>query len=163
MILLARRAVGRRPLHGVVIGIASVAILGPMRPFQSERLRWSHEYIQVSVPRFQQPGRVLVLIAHNTHLSFVLPFFQPDIRVLGLQSNLTKPWENTRFQTEMRHILEHHDGEIYVLSDKEYLREDVQTLSRYYGLAPAGTDCQRVTARQQAMPIYLCPLRRTTS
>jgi 4-amino-4-deoxy-L-arabinose transferase-like glycosyltransferase len=161
MILLARRAVGRRALHGVVLGVASVAILGCMRPFHSERLHY-HEYIQVNFPRFEQPGRVLVVIAHNAPWAFALPSLQPEIRVLGLQSNLTKPWDKTRFQTEMRDILEHHDGEIYVLSDEGYLRQDLETLRKYYGLGEAGAGCHQVDACLQSIPFYLCPLRRTT-
>jgi hypothetical protein len=63
----------------------------------------------------------------------------------------------------MREILEHHAGEIYVLSDEGYLEEDLETVRKYYGLDRAGDGCYRVAGRLQSIPFYLCPLRRTKS
>jgi len=160
MVLLVQRVFRRQGLQALAITVASVAFLTQLRPIKTERIPWARKYIEVQAPRLEHPEKALVVVAHNAPWTFVLPFFQPEIRVLGLKSNLTKPWEDTRFQQEMRNVLASHAGDIYLLTDNGYLREDLDTVGKYYGLVRTEAPFLRVATQLQSIPIYLCPVRR---
>lgn len=161
VVLLARRLVRRSKVRGLVVALSGVAMLSLGRPIQTDRLvRRPHRFIEVQAPRFEHPEQVLVVVTHNAPWSFVLPFLQPEIRVLGLLSNLTKPWEKTRLQAEMRDVLDKHSGDIYLLTDQGYIEFDLGVLREHYGLEPGDAPCHRVSTRHQSIPIVLCPVLR---
>jgi hypothetical protein len=162
MVLLVRRLACRRAVQRLLVALCGVATVGFVRPLDQERITWAAKLIDVQAPRFEQPDRVLVVMAHNAPWSFVLPAFQPEIRVLGLVSNLTKPEDGTRFQSEMREIIARHAGEIHLLSDEGYLQGDLDVLRKHYGLLPVAAPRRRVGTRLQGIPIYLCPMRKST-
>jgi hypothetical protein len=160
MILLVRRLVARPSSRVVLAAACSVVMCATMHPLSQERIPWSERLIEVQAPRFEAPDRILVVVAHNAPWAFVLPFLQPEIRVLGLISNLTKPTDSTRFQVEMREIIARHEGEIYLLTDDGYVAGDFAALSENFGLQSTRAACARVMTRLQGIPIYLCPVRK---
>jgi hypothetical protein len=163
MLVLVYRIAARPRVRRAAAVAVAVGIVASMRPFNVDRMPWFADYIHAEAPRFADPRRVLVVMAHNAPWSYVLPSLQPEIRVLGLRTNLTKPNDGTRFQAQMRDILSQHTGSIYLLSDAGYVRDDLVTVNTHYGLVPVDEPCLRIATRHQTIPIYLCPVRKAAS
>jgi hypothetical protein len=162
LVVLVHRITQRPTLRRLMIGAIAITIVASMRPIPHDRTPWFRESLHAVAPRFPDPGQMLVVIAHNAPWSYVLPALQPEIRVLNVRSNLTKPTDDTRFQHQMRDLIARHTGSIYLLTDSGYAREDAGVMQTHYALAPADETCAVIESRQQSIPIYLCRLQRMT-
>jgi hypothetical protein len=159
VLLLVRRLTSRRSVQSLLVAAFSLTTVVWMRPFISDRMPRGERWIEVRAPRFENPERVLVVVAHNAPWAFVLTDLQPEIRVLGLVSNLTKPTDRTKFQAEMRDILARHDGDIYLLTDEGYVEGDLRTVRDHFALVPTGGPWRDIEQRHQAIRLGLCPMQ----
>lgn len=96
-----------------------------------DRLSWDSTFFQVQVPRYDDPARTIVLMASTRPWAYLIPAFPEATRFLCVNSNFTNPTQKTRFQQEIRQILNDHDGPVLLLSRKEYLPREARLLASY--------------------------------
>jgi hypothetical protein len=157
LLLVQRLGVGRL-VESILVAVFGLATVLGLRPFETDRIPRGKRWIQVQAPRFTHPERVLVIVAHNAPWAFALTDLQPEIRVLGLVSNFTKPTDGTRFQGEMRDILDRHEGTIYLLTDDVYSPGDFATVRDHYALVPTDGPCLMIEQPHQSIRLGLCPV-----
>jgi hypothetical protein len=113
----------------VTIG-AFAAIVLVMQPWNLMHNEWSSSYIEVEVPHFDEPDKVLVIMPNKAPISYVIPHFQREVRFIGLMNTYSyvgsnRPHEGTK---EMLDLVKSHKGPIYFLSSNRQLNEDLQLL-----------------------------------
>jgi len=158
IVLVVERLFRGKRSRLVALAAVTAAIVACMRPADYGRIPWGPRYFTVEVPRYENPEKTLILMAHNRPRAYLVPFFQPEIRFLGLVSNLTKAYSTTRFQDEMRAIIRDHDGPILLMSDVRDIQDDAVVLHDTYKLVPKEAPCQQIVAPHERAPIFVCPL-----
>jgi hypothetical protein len=138
LVLVLRIFRGFRARVLAVVVTCGILVLS-MKPCQYTRSPWSDEFIECVVPKFENRSDVLVIIAHNRPFSFIVPYFQPQVRFVAVRNNLTKPFQDTRFQQEVRSVIGAHAGPILLLAMREDFGEDVEIV-RGFDLAVADTN-----------------------
>lgn len=135
VVVASARALGPRWARwaspALLLVLAVLVLRGP--PPAGDRFEWRAGRFHVEVPRFDAPGEVMVVLAEDRPMSYLIPFFQPEVRFVHLWSNLTRPREN--FESPRIHELalervRAHDGELYALSTQA-----PRKLARY-GIGP---------------------------
>jgi hypothetical protein len=130
-----------------------------MRPCHWPRALWKDVYFDVHPPHFDHPETTLVILARNYPWSFVIPFFQPAVRFIGVRNNLTNPDLPTRLQEELQQIIRDHQGDLYLLTERDFLRDDLWMLYRSYDLEQTGRSPVELTGAN-AREITLYALRK---
>lgn len=115
----------------LTLGLAALLIVPTVKPVYHERLPWSSTFFEVSTPRLDDPAHTIVIIARDRPWGYLIPSFQPEVRFVSVRSNLTAPDRPTRLQSDVRALLQSHRGPIYLLSRREFVREDAETLKAY--------------------------------
>lgn len=136
----------------------SVIVLVAKPPI-SEHLRWQNKYVDVSVPEFSEPENTIVLIAGRRPWSYMIPFFQKDIRFMRIGGNFTKPDRQTMYITEMKSILKQHTGELYLLSRTNFIRNEISYL-RAYGLLLIDRTPKPIKSKQERPGLFLWQVKK---
>ena len=88
-----------------------------------DRLVWGDSYFEVQVPQYPQMEKSLILMASRDPLSYLIPFFPPEIRFLRIQRHFS--FASTAVETllmkEIKDIIKSHDGPIYLLARGRFL------------------------------------------
>ena len=83
----------------------------------------------------------------------MIPSFDPGVRFVRIGGNFTRPaWPNI-FKSEMRAVMQNHDGPMYVMSRPQFIRQELGFLD-YYGLAITDGICAQILSKHE--PPGLC-------
>ena len=140
------RASATRRLSSVLAVLAvGSAIVMLMQPRHSYRTEWFADFFNVDAPQFEKPEEVLVILADDVPMSYVIPFFQPEVRFVCPWNNFTKPWSDFSKPTddkpmddgepllivqEMVNVIRSHEGPLFALAPGHLRRV------KGYGVAP---------------------------
>jgi hypothetical protein len=140
-----------------VLGLAALLIVPTVKSVYHERLPWSPTFFEVKAPPLEDPAHTIVIIARDRPWGYLIPSFPPEVRFVSVRSNLTGPDHATRLQLEIRNLLAKHQGPIYVLSRREFLREDVTTLAAYQ-LAITSAEGRAIQSKHEKDGLALWPV-----
>lgn len=147
-----------RPLAALVL---SVVVLVPTVYPAFGRATFSAKWFNVQIPEVEP--HALVLLHADAPMSFVLPYFPPTARFVGVQSNLMdrrledqlKP---TKLYQLMHQVVSDHQGPIYALTSPPGKGREALAAYRVHELEDS---CQIVETRKMAIaPIELCRVAR---
>ncbi len=161
IVILVRRIFQKVTMQSLVLGVAFLGVIVIVKPVYHERLPWSSTFFTVEVPEFEDPDHTIVVIAGKRPWSYLIPAFQPGVRFVRVESNFTGPNRPTRLQVEMRTLLQNHQGSIYLLSRRGYLRKDAETLKSYQML-PKSIECQPIKSKHERDGLCLWPVVRSS-
>jgi hypothetical protein len=118
--------------HRVMVYLVLVIVIfATMHPAQRFRLPWSSNFFEVDIPAYPEPENTLVIIAGSRPWGYLVPAFPSATRFIRVQGNFTEPSQNTQFQTDIRRVLNSHDGSIYLLSRAQQIRSDSRAIGAY--------------------------------
>ncbi|MFH1011410.1 MAG: hypothetical protein V1784_09295 [bacterium] len=148
---------------GAALTIASAVLIiaAIVKPVYHERLPWSATFFEVEAPRLEDPNHTLVVIAHDRPWAYLIPSFQPGVRFVSVRNNLTAPNRPTQLQSELRALLQGHQGPMYLLSRREYLREDADEILKFYELSLKSSEGQSVRSKHERDGLFLWPVIRS--
>ncbi|MFH1755400.1 MAG: hypothetical protein ABIA59_06820 [Candidatus Latescibacterota bacterium] len=147
-------------LGAIVLALGIIAVV--MRPIQSHRGTWSSSYVHVEAPMFDRPGDTLVIFADNQPWSYVIPFFQPEVRFVGLLSNFSHTMQATggvrhEATRAMLDMVKAHDGPIFVLSNATRIRATLSSLEEM-DIVLKSDRCIMVQSEHEKYPLCLWPV-----
>ncbi|HXU66141.1 MAG TPA: hypothetical protein VN707_02165, partial [Casimicrobiaceae bacterium] len=144
------------PRHATVAIILAVAGLAAT----TSRTDWGRvdfgpRWFDVHMPPVEHDA--LVLLTADAPMSYVLPFFPPDARFVGVRSNLIDPAQHNRLAKSIAVAVRDHRGPLYALSFPAGAgRADL----RAHGLERVPGGCADVRTNMPTSPIELCRLQR---
>jgi hypothetical protein len=101
-----------------------------------------------------------ILLLSREPMAFVLPFFPPDARFLGVDNNLNDPSRKNRLEQELARIVREHTGPLYSLTTPAgYGSAALEA----HGLRRMSGDCAPIVSNVSPVPFELCPLERIHS
>ena len=119
------------------------------------RVPFGRTWFDVQVPPVEP--KALVLLTVDAPMSYVLPFFPPDARHVGIRNNVIDPASRNRLAERIAGVVREHDGPVYALSfPKGQGNEDLQA----HGLRRVEGRCADVRTNMPTSPIELCRLER---
>jgi len=130
----------------VALGSAVAVLLLPVRV---ERTQWFDTYFNIEAPRFENPEKVLVILADDAPMSYVIPFFQPEVRFVCPWSNFVKIQKNKDIpliEREMVKVIRSHKGPLFVIARYRFLNV------RRYGVQPQRSKKSRVLPSEPLSP-----------
>jgi hypothetical protein len=81
-----------------------------------DRSEWFATLFNVEAPRFDHPEDVIVVLAADEPMSYVIPFFQPQVRFVSLSNNFTRPGRKPpEALRRMLDLIESHEGPLFAL------------------------------------------------
>lgn len=114
------------------------------KPFDWGRLDWDHSYFSVEASRLDDSGNPVVIMLGRAPMSYVIPQFPANYRFVRPEGNLFGgeriKFRNSPFFFTIKDFLEKHNGNIYILFDKNENIELEPGLERL-GLDPNIQDC----------------------
>ena len=155
--ILIRNIFREFKMQSIITGVALVAIVVVVEPPIFQRLPWSSTFFEVTPPQLKDPDNTIVVIAGRRPWAYMIPFFDPGVRFVRIGGNFTAPSRPNLMKSEMRDLLHKHAGPIYLLSRREFLREDAGTLN-YYQLYITGPDCKRIKSKHERPGLCLWPV-----
>jgi hypothetical protein len=151
--------VPRDSLRAAAIVLAFAAVAAVMKPRDVPRQKWSAAYVRVDAPKFPDPRNTLVVLANNEPWAYVIPFFQPEVRFVGLCNNFNRqnPGDRHRAADEALTIIKTHRGPMYLLSNP--LKVDMATeCLQACDIVRAPDSCLVVVSKQERTPLCLWPI-----
>jgi hypothetical protein len=115
--LITQRTYAR--LAMILAAFVLVAVV--MKPgWYPRRGEWPEKYVTVQVPELERPADTIILMISDDPYSYVIPFFPPEIRFVGLWSTYAKRRRGSdkshRGNREMMQLVKAHEGPLYVLA-----------------------------------------------
>jgi hypothetical protein len=139
----------------VAITIVAVTLIATTRWPDWWRVDHGQHWFDVQVPPVAP--NALVLVASGTPVSYVLPFFPPDARHLGVRNNFNWPGRPTLIAKTIADTIRDQRGPIYSL---QYPPGDGAADIAAHGLRPVAGGCAQVRTNMRTSPIDLCRLER---
>lgn len=159
VILIGVLGLPRRATVTVTV-LALAAVTFSVKPPDWGRIPWTEKWVMATAPAIADPKDTLVLITGYEPLSYLIPFFPPEIRFIRIHGGFNWPgWKTTRFWTLFHRLIDDHQGPIYVLYNPH--EEGFARLHlAEYGLALAAGRCRTMPSNIGYLPYALCPLKR---
>jgi hypothetical protein len=137
------------------VAVATLALLTTTRASQWGRVDFGPAWFDVHVPPVE--SNALVLLVVGTPMSYVLPYFPPDARFVGVRNNLVDPAQRNRLAATIATTIRDHHGALYSLS---YPAGAGEADLRAHRLERVSGGCAEVHTNMPTSPIELCRLRR---
>lgn len=161
--LLIASLLDRLPLTGrlkqTALGLGLLASMALTQPGYWVRAPWSPRYVEVQAPPLDKPGSTAVFFASGEPTSYLIPFFDRDIRWLRLDGGFPGPTPKDQpfnaYRMEKIRNLDR-DRLFVLLLPKD--RAFVGSILALYGLDFAESPCLTVTSNLMPAPYALCPL-----
>ncbi len=119
------------------------------------RVDFGPAWFDVRVPHIEP--NALVLLTADAPMSYVLPFFPPDARYVGIRNNINDPSRHNRLAEKIAAVVREHRGPLYALSFPAGAGEaDL----RVHHLQRVADGCADVRTNMPTSPIQLCRLER---
>ncbi|MBE7413737.1 MAG: hypothetical protein HS130_00335 [Deltaproteobacteria bacterium] len=104
-----------RPWFRLSVAALFIAIVSAVKVPDWGRTDWSETLFGLKRPPAEIERDSVVLMAGIRPYSYIIPFFPEDVRFVRVESNLTAPYKDTKFQAEMREVLRNHSGPAYII------------------------------------------------
>jgi hypothetical protein len=137
------------------IVLIAIALVASTRPPDWWRVDFGRRWFDVKVP-YVEP-HALVLLASDSPMAYVLPFFPPDARNLGINNSISDPARETLMEREIERAIREHKGPLYSLSFPA--GKGAEALAAH-GLRRLQDTCADVRTNMLTSPIELCRLAR---
>lgn len=154
---LVERIVRFKQIAIYVSIILCVVATVTVQPSNWGRLPWDQSWFGVKVPTITSPEKTMILMVSSEPISYLIPFFDNDIRFVRIEGNFNPLFRDTLFEREMISAINSHAGEFLMLAPEGTPANNVAILSRY-GFKPETTSCQPFASRWQGFK--LCRLKR---
>lgn len=160
MVILVRELFGPGRIRGTATIALLVVVVIAMHPRTVHRTGWGPKYLEVVAPRFEEPASVMVVIADDRPWSYLVPFFQPEVRFLGLANRFSRDLEGEQHLAKKRmfELMDEHQGEIYLLSPGSKIAAARARLGRYTTI-PRLRNRPGVESAHEKESLYLWRLR----
>ncbi len=142
---------GARTLAVVVVSGLIVTTM----PANWLRVAWAEKSVSAEVPPLDQPENTLVVLAGHEPLSFLIPFFPPEVRFLRIDSTFTPTADGTGFPALFAQRIKDHAGPVYSLFIPSEEPDVVVWLAKY-GLENDPGGCRDIRSPIEAEPYALC-------
>lgn len=139
----------------VAITLAAVALIATTRWPDWWRIEYGPHWFDVKVPAVAP--NALVLLASGTPMAYVLPFFPPDARHLGVRNNINFFGRPTQMERTVAETIRTHAGPLYSL---QFPAGDGVADLAAHGLRAAPDGCAQVRTNMRTSPLELCRLER---
>jgi hypothetical protein len=148
-----------------IITGASLAVLLVFLYISTEPLEWGHKpfgprYIDVTAPDLSPDS--LVIAMGDYPVSFVIPFFNPKIRFVGMRNNLLQPNQNNLLAAQVKAIIKNHYGPIFVLESPTVSQDELTLSDKELALTRTHGECLPVGTNLETEPLLLCPVKKRT-
>ena len=89
------------------------------------RISWGKSYFRVRIPEVEQIENSIILMAGKDPSAYLIPFFPAGTRFVRLESyfKYNIPSVETKFQKEVKALINDHKGPFYLLSREKYILE----------------------------------------
>ena len=145
-----------RPPHATVaITCAVVGLVVTTAWSDWVRVRFGPTWFDVRVPAIEP--NALVVLTVDAPMAYVLPFFPPDARHVGIRNNINDPGRNNRLARSAAEVVREHRGPLYALSFPP--GEGTAELMAHR-LRRVNGGCADVRTNMPTSPIELCRLQR---
>jgi hypothetical protein len=145
-----------RPRHAIVaIALALAGLAATTSKPDWGRVDFGPAWFAVRVPPIEPDA--LILLTVDAPMSYVLPFFPPDARHVGIRNNINDATRHNRLAETIAAIVRDHRGPVYSLS---FPGAEGEADLRAHGLQRVTGGCASVTTNMPTTPIELCRLRR---
>jgi hypothetical protein len=136
-------------------------ILVTVQPANWGRRAWGESYFGVQAPAIASPEETVVLAAGVEPVSYVIPFFPPQVRFLRIQSYFTGPSAQANATDRlMQQIIADHQGAFFILYRAHEEANALAALAGY-GLTQSKPACQTFLPAidpDRKQPLYFCPV-----
>jgi hypothetical protein len=149
-------------LRTIMIVTAFAGIAWVMHPIEIERGPWGETYFEVKPPKFNTPNQILVIQANNRPWSYVIPFFEPEVRFVGLLSNFSHPpavkdGQSHQAFSDMLALVRAHPGPVFLLTNPARVGLAMHNL-KDLGISAQSDQCRIVESKHENVTICLLPL-----
>lgn len=145
-----------RPPHATVAVACALAALAATTVWPDwGRVKFGRTWFDVSVPPVEP--NALVLLTVDAPMAYVLPFFPPDARHVGIRNNVNAPGRQNRLAASVAEAVRDHRGPLYALSFPKG-QGDADLLAHRLRRVPGR--CSDVRSNMPTSPIELCRLER---
>lgn len=145
-----------RPRHAIVAATLAVAALASTTQSADwGRTAFGPAWFDVRVPPVER--NALVLLVVDAPMSYVLPFFPPDARHVGIRNNVNGPERRNRLAERVRNVVREHRGPLYALS---FPAGQGESDLLAHGLRRVLGGCAEIRTNMPTSPIELCRLER---
>ncbi len=149
-------------LRTITITAAFVGVAWVMHPIEIERTPWGKSYFEVKPPKFSQPNEIMVIQANNRPWSYVIPFFQREVRFVGLLSNFSHPPAVKGGSThlafsEMLALVRAHQGHVFLMTNPARVGLAINNLKQL-NISAQSDRCRIIDSKHEEVPICLLPL-----
>src|SRR5262249_7797825 len=132
-----------RAMSAAILGTLATVVVTTVPPDWG-RVPWSQKWITATPPSVPDPARALVLITGHEPLSYLIPFFPPELRFIRIHGGFNWPgFEETKFWTKMQRVVGEQQGPIYLLYNPNEIEFARKHLAEY-GLALSDGECAKV-------------------
>lgn len=146
--------------RGILSILIFVGIILTVQSPRWERLPWKAPFFEIELPPIETPANTLIIVPQKKAWSYLFPYFHSSVRFVRVNTNLTEPGDDNKFQAEMSALLEQHTGAVYLLSNMIYELEDQEIISRYR-LRMSATLAAPIKSRHELPGLMLRRLERT--
>lgn len=145
-----------RPPHATIAIVCTLVMLWTTTVWSEwGRVPFGASWFDVRVPPVEP--NALVLLTVDAPMSYVLPFFPPDARHVGIRSNVNGPERRNALAAKIAAVVRDHRGPIYALSFPGGQGEADLAAHRLRRV-PGG--CADVVSNMPTSPIELCRVER---
>jgi len=118
------------------------------------RRPWPETFFNISVPTLKDPDNTIIIMPFSLRArpSYLVPFFPKGVRFMRFQSLITNPKDDSKMQSEMRDILERHNGPVYLMSRNPDM--DDFNLEYYYKFSMVDLPVLRVRGDHENYGLY---------
>jgi len=146
----------------VVLALLSFAAIGAVVIQTTIRPNWGkgpHGAQMVTVPPMPVPEGALVVTLDDEPHSYLVPFMPPSVRVLGLNTNLLRPTDETGLTRRLREAIATHAGPRWSIAARRTTDLQRDAVLNAYGLIVAGA-CVTVRTSLTADGHVFCPIEK---
>jgi hypothetical protein len=145
-----------RPAHAAVaIGCAMFGLVSTTVWSEWGRVKFGARWFDVRVPPIER--NALVLLTLDAPMSYVLPYFPPDARHVGIRNNVNDPGRRNRLAERVATVVREHAGPLYALS---FPKGQGEADLLAFRLRRSVGGCAEVRTNMPTSPIELCRLER---
>jgi len=144
IVSIAVRLIGARWLAILAMVLILGGLLVATDPGARQRRPWQDTFFDVDVPKSMEKGSMIV-IAHRTPISFVIPYFPPENRWVRILGNMTPFSEGTLYESWIRREIASHQGALYALIDLRHNASLPTKRLEDFGVVLERGSCQPLT------------------
>jgi hypothetical protein len=158
IVLALGELVGRRMWTPAAVAVAAVCLVTTV-PLAGPRAQWGERYISVNGPDLD-PDTLVVIASEREAASFLIPFFDPQVRWIRTRSNLIPPNAKGLLVDRARNLIAGHEGPTVSVEIADAPLASRNSILRELLLERTGAPCMPIKTNLTELHYVLCPIRR---